>query len=405
MSDSIFAEFRRRLWLPPRAHGDMIEDRTVSFLELFYDLVYVVVIARVAHTLAGDITWRSVGEFVVVFGLIWMAWANGTLYHELHGREDGRTRAFVFVQMLLLAMLAVFADEAAGNSGRQFAIVYVLHQAVLWWLWFSVRRQDTEEFMDVTRRYLTGMMVSIGLMIISAVVPVDARVAIWVFLVLLWFASGVWLGRSEALEAGIRATDSMVERFGLFVIIVLGEVVVGVVDGLSEAEHNTRSIATGMIGLCVGFAYWWTYFDFVGRRLPIDRGPTRTRWMFLHFPVTSSIAAAGAAMVSLIEHAGYEHTPSATAWLLAGSVALGLLALILKMRTLADYDRMPTIYRPLTRVMVPAAVVALITAIWAPAPWLFALIIVVILLAVWLFAVSRWLGLDDPEPPSPQGEP
>lgn len=209
---------------------------------------------------------------------------------------------------------------------------------------------------------------------------------------------------SEVLDAGIHATDSMVERFGLFVIIVLGEVVVGVVDGLSEAAHNTRSIAIGMIGLCVGFAYWWTYFDVVGRRLPIDRGPTRTRWMFLHFPVTASIAAAGAAMVSLIEHAGYEHTPSATAWLLAGSVALGLLALIFKMRTLADYDRMPNIYKPLTRMMAPAAVVALVAAVWAPAPWLFAFIIVVILLTVWLFAVSRWLDLNYPELPSPQGE-
>lgn len=382
----------------------MIEDRTVSFLELFYDLVYVVVIARAAHALAGDITWRSVGEFVVIFGLIWMAWVNGTLYHELHGREDGRTRVFVFVQMLLLAMLAVFTDEAAGDSGRQFAIVYVLHQAVLWWLWFSVRLQDAEEFMEVTRRYLTGMMVSMGLMIISAVVPVDARGALWVFLVLLWFLSGVWFGRSEALEAGIRATDSMVERFGLFVIIVLGEVVVGVVDGLSETGHNTRSVATGVIGLCVGFAYWWTYFDFVGRRLPKDRGSTRTRWMFLHFPVTASIAAAGAAMVSLIEHASYERTPDATAWLLAGSVALGLLSLIFKMRTLADYDRLPTIYKPLTRVMAPAAAFALITAVWAPAPWVLALSIVVLLLWVWLFAVSRWLRLDDPETIRPQGE-
>jgi len=123
LSDSIFAEFRRRLWLPPRAHGDVVVGRTVSFLELFYDLVYVVVIARAAHALAGDITWRSVGEFLVIFGLIWMAWVNGTLYHELHGREDVRTRVFVFIQMLLLAMLAVFVDEAAGGSGRQFAIV------------------------------------------------------------------------------------------------------------------------------------------------------------------------------------------------------------------------------------------------------------------------------------------
>ena len=48
--------FKSRFWQPPRAHGDVIEDRTVSFLELFYDLIYVVVIARAAHTLAGHLT-------------------------------------------------------------------------------------------------------------------------------------------------------------------------------------------------------------------------------------------------------------------------------------------------------------------------------------------------------------
>ena len=66
-------DFKRRLWQPPRAHGDVIEDRTVSFLELFHDLVYVVVIAAAANTLAHDVSARTVGEFAVVFGMIWLA--------------------------------------------------------------------------------------------------------------------------------------------------------------------------------------------------------------------------------------------------------------------------------------------------------------------------------------------
>ena len=72
------AGFRQRFWRPPRTHGEIEEDRVVSFLELFYDLVFVVVIAAAASTLAHEITWRSVGEFVVIFGLIWLAWNNGT---------------------------------------------------------------------------------------------------------------------------------------------------------------------------------------------------------------------------------------------------------------------------------------------------------------------------------------
>ena len=165
---TMLQRFRRRFWLPPRAHGEIIEDRTVSFLELFYDLVYVVVIARAAHTLAKHVTWQGVGEFAAVFGLIWIAWLNGTLYYELHGREEGRTRTFVFIQMLLLALLAVFTGEATGEAGAPFAIVYSLFLVVLSWLWYSVRRQDSTEYMAVTARYLGGMAFSVVVMAVSA---------------------------------------------------------------------------------------------------------------------------------------------------------------------------------------------------------------------------------------------
>jgi low temperature requirement protein LtrA len=393
----MFSEFRRRFWLPPRAHGDIIADRTVSFLELFYDLVYVVVIARAANTLAEEITWRSVSEFVVVFGLIWIAWLNGTLYYELHGHEDGRTRFFVFVQMLLLALLAVFTADAAGESGRPFAIVYTLYLIVVTWLWYTVRRHDSQEYMAITARYITGMIVSIVVIGVSAWLPAEWRTIFWGVTVALALVAMSLLSRSSNIQFGITVTDSMVERFGLFVIIVLGEVVVGVVDGLSDAVRTAGTIATGMVGLTIGFAIWWTYFDFIGRRRPIDTPTMRMRWMISYLPLTLAIAAAGAAMVSLIDHAEDAATPAPTAWLLSGSVALALLAMVLQMPTLLDYPRLPTLYRPVSLWMMGAAVVALLAGWFAPAPWLLALVLVLTLSAVWVFAVVRWLQLDDPD--------
>ena len=116
-----------RTWFrtPPRRHGEVMAEREVSFLELFYDLVYVVLIGSTTHHLAADITGRSIFEFAVVFGLIWLAWFNGTLWHELHGREDGRSRNYIFLQMGLLALLAVFAGHATSEDGGEFAITKV----------------------------------------------------------------------------------------------------------------------------------------------------------------------------------------------------------------------------------------------------------------------------------------
>jgi low temperature requirement protein LtrA len=98
-------QFKRWLSSPPRAHGDIVEDRTASFLELFYDLAYVAVITQVSHRLAEDISIRGAIEFAIVFSMIWIAWFNGSMFIELHGREDGRTRMLVFGQMGILVLL------------------------------------------------------------------------------------------------------------------------------------------------------------------------------------------------------------------------------------------------------------------------------------------------------------
>ena len=114
-----------RWWFrPPRRHGEVLAHRTVSYLELFYDLVFLVLIAQISRTLAGDVTWAGIRDVLIVFALIWIAWVNGTLYHDLHGREDGRSRTYIFAQVSLLVLLSVFTVQAAEDpsDGRGFAL-------------------------------------------------------------------------------------------------------------------------------------------------------------------------------------------------------------------------------------------------------------------------------------------
>ena len=137
--------FKTWFWRPPRPHGDAILDRRVSSLELLYDLVYVAVVPQAANHLAADVSVNALIGFAVVFSMTWIAWSNGSLYLELHGRGDGRTRTNVFVQMGILAVLAVFAADATGGGGRAFALAYAAFLVVMTWLWYTVRRQDRLE--------------------------------------------------------------------------------------------------------------------------------------------------------------------------------------------------------------------------------------------------------------------
>ena len=396
MTSETHGRFKRWFWRPPRAHGEIIADRQVSNLELFYDLVYVAVIGQAAHHLAEHVSVRGLAEFVVVFALIWIAWINGSLYLELHGREDGRTRSIVFVQMGILVLLAVFTAEAA-SGGWGFAVVYATYQVVQTGLWYSVWRQDRRdhpEFQAQTGGYVVGMAVSATVIGASTLLAATPRLLVWAGLGVAWIVGIALAARRSRAGLGLTPTDSLVERFGLFTIIVLGEVVLGVVAGLSVAERDAKTIVTGMLALSMGFGFWWIYFDLVGRRLPRASRVALANWVLGHLPIALAITAAGAGMVSLIGHAHDPRTPAGTSWLLAGAVASGLVALVLTEQALADAERLSVVFHPLRLALCGGAATALVVGWLRPAPWLLAVLLVAILSGVWFFAVSRFLRAD-----------
>jgi low temperature requirement protein LtrA len=387
-------QFKRWLTAPPRAHGQILKDRTVSNLELFYDLAYVAVIAQASHTLAEHVSLQGFAEFAVVFGMLWFAWFNGSLYVELHGREDGRTRMLVFLQMGILALLAVFTGGAAGATGQPFAIVYSIFLAVMGWAWYAIReldRAERPEFLEITKLYVGGMFASAVIVLATAALSPEWRLWIWAAFLLGWVAFVVNGSRGNQRQVeGIVPTDSLVERFGAFTIIVLGEVILAVVTGLSAAGTDPLTIVTGSLAMVIGFGFWWIYFDLVGRRLPRHGGEVWT-WMLSHLPIQLSIVAAGAAIVSVIEHAHDGATPIDSSLLMGGSVAIGLLALILTERSLEDARTLEIVYRPLGAVLAAGAAIALLAGWVAPPPWVLAMLMVAILTAVWFFVVVRMI--------------
>ncbi|MEO5748562.1 MAG: low temperature requirement protein A [Ornithinibacter sp.] len=390
--------FALRDWMrPPRPHGKAVEGRTVSFLELFFDLVFVVFVSQVAHILVSHPDRHGAASFVVLFTLVWYTWLNGTLYHDLHGSDDGRSRIYLFVQMAFIAMLAVSVGSAAYDldSGRRFAILLSLLLVWLTYQWWVVRRQDDPQMASLSTPYFVGL----GAMLVAVLASIAApgpsiRLALWAVGAGVAIAAPL-LGsavRQPGRPEGFAVSESMAERFALFTIIVLGEVVVGVVGGLSEAESGWVSIVVGLLCLNIGFGIWWNYFDFVGSRKPRPGRGIRGVWLIVHLPLSLSIAATGAGMVSLIEHANEARTPAATAWLLGGSVALlcASLAVIVSLMPPRPGARLVPVTVSL------AAVGALVTAAAQPPPWLFAVVLIALLSAVWTEAFVRHARLGEP---------
>ena len=165
------------------------------------------------------------------------------------------------------------------------------------------------------------------------------------------------------------------------------------VDGLRGVEDlDFRTVATGVLGLSIAFGFWLNYFDLVGgRRLPRQDGGSLGLWLYSQLPIGLAVAAAGAGMVSLIEHAADARTPGPTSWLLAGSVSALLIALVATIVTLAGYRRLAALYRPLAVAMLLGAVAALAIGWARPVPWLLATMLDLVLIAIWAFAFARSL--------------
>jgi len=389
-----WARARRSLWQPPRPHGEQPHERVVGPLELFYDLAVVVLVAEAARHLAGHLTWRGLGEFAVVFTLVWIAWANGSLHHELHGHDDARARSTFLLQILVLAAMGAFIPQAGGARGAAFAIAAAVLFAVLAVLWLLAARGDRPEYRRPSQLFVTGTAACAVLLAGTALLPASARVPAWGVLDAAYLAgfAGVIVTAGRAQAAALTVTAALTERFGAFIIIVLGETLTGVVAGLAGGPISGLTLAVGLVAVVIGFGAWWTYFDFAGSRRPRPSQTATMQWLLGHLPLTAAIAAMGAAMVSLTDHAHDSRTPAATAWVLCGGAAVVLFTTMLVSASLQAWHRDRRLYQPLARTCAAVAVACLGVGAARPAPLLLGLALVLLLAIPWGLAVAHRLA-------------
>jgi low temperature requirement protein LtrA len=391
---------RRSLWQPPRPHGEQPHERVVGPLELFYDLAVVVLVAQAARHLAGHLTRAGLGEFAAVFTLVWIAWANGSLHHELHGHDDARARNTFLLQILGLVALGAFIPQAGGAHGAAFASAAGALFAVLAVLWLLAARGDRPGYSRSSRMFVAGTAGCAILLAATAFLPASIRVAAWGVIDLAYLAgfAALILTATPVEAAALTITDALIERFGLLIIIVLGETLTGVVQGLASKPISALTLSVGLIAVVIGFGAWWTYFDFAGHRHLSQKRAASLTWILGHLPLTAAIAAMGAAMISLVRNAQGGRTPVATAWLLCGGSAVVLSATMLIATSLQAWALERGLYRPLARTCAVVAVMCLGIAALRPAPLVLGLALVVLLSIPWVLAVVLRLSSEANSP-------
>jgi low temperature requirement protein LtrA len=375
-------------------------DRSVTFLELFYDLVYVVLVAQLAHALAEDTTLSGALGFAFLFIIVWWAWFNGSSYHDLHGNNDIRTRVFTFLQMFTVASMAVFAHDALGESSVGFALSYAAFQLILTYLWWRTGVHDPNH-RPLSRPYSFSFLITTLLFAGSIFVDPPVRFYLWGIAVLISLIlpfNAFLQGKKnpaiqEEVDRIIDVSPALVERFGLLTIIVLGEVVVGTVNGVAGHHHLDWAVGiTAGLGMLIAISLWWIYFDFVSHRKPQVTQGKVAQWFYLHLPMTAGIAAVGAAVFNVIEHSG-EPLDAGARWLLVGSVSLVLTCVALLMQAIQVPERFYPLYRRGGLITLACALIILLLGIptLPVIPLLF--ILVLAMITPVFYGIKVWIQL------------
>src|SRR5205809_5234315 len=157
-------------WGPPKKFDPNFRERRISWLELFYDLVYVIAISRITHHLSLHISPGGFLEYACLFILIFWGWLNGSLYHDIHGNEGLRTMLMTLWQMMIIAALAVTIDQPSPTWYVNTTIVFMIMQLFITYAWWSIGFYD-KSHRRYSKPFTILFLVSWALMTLSLFVP------------------------------------------------------------------------------------------------------------------------------------------------------------------------------------------------------------------------------------------
>jgi low temperature requirement protein LtrA len=322
---------KKILWKPPRLRiGEGAEgERHATWLELFYDLLFAAVVAQLTFKLGEDLSGFGVLTVVVMCVPVWWAWVGQAYYATRFDTDDLGHRLFIIAQMFAVAAMAVNVHAGLGRGSAGFALSYAAVRFILVgeylgaYIWVPAAR-------PLTRRFGLGFGLAAAIWLVSAWFPAPTRFYLWGLGLLVDFATPLGAGKLHS-QLAPHATH-LPERFALFILIVLGEAITGVVAGLTEHAWSFHSGLTALLGLSLAFSLWWVYFDNIdGAAIRAARAQGRIwlyqDWLYTHLPLVIGLAASAVGVQYAVASPQDLVLPPGERWLVCGAAALVMLCI------------------------------------------------------------------------------
>jgi low temperature requirement protein LtrA len=287
------------------------EGRTSTNLELFFDLVFVVTISAIAqqwhHAVTSGHLAHGVISFVEMMFGVWWAWMGFTWFANFFDPDDVPYRLLVLVQLLASLGLATRVPYVFEHDDFRIVVgCYVVIRLVMATQWLRAGRANPER-RQFCYRWVYGILaVQVGWVAfgfgLSGLTPLQT-IPFFLIGILVELMIPAWAQLAENAPQQPHS-EHVEERYGLFTIIILGEMVLVASVAFNTALSDNKHLAQLMVGAIsagvLAFCLWWLYFGFLGE-YDLSRMRTAFIWGYGHSMIYCSLTAIGGTLAALLE--------------------------------------------------------------------------------------------------------
>jgi low temperature requirement protein LtrA len=300
---------------PPIRMEQTSEDQRVTTLELFFDLVFVFALTQVTALMAHDLTWHGVVRGVLLIGLLWWSWIAYAWLTNMVRADEGVIRLVMLLAMGVMFVLALtipeaFDDLPGGLTGPVvIAVCYFAFRAVHLVLYWIIAREDPG-LRNQLIKFTPSMLGATILLLVASQFEGTTQTLLWAAALAVDYG-GTFIGGAAGWR--LRSPGHFSERFGLILIIALGESIVAIGVGVAALPISWAVVGATALGLTVSAGLWWIYFDVTAihaERAFATAEPARQvrlardAYTYLHFPLMAGVVLLALGLKKVLEYVG-----------------------------------------------------------------------------------------------------
>lgn len=238
-------------------------NRHATWLELFFDLIYVVTIGDVTHILShtheGHLDPLQFWKFVLIFIPLWWIWASHTMYANRFDADDRKHRLATLFIMFLLIIISGLIGQRFLASFEAIVACYAGAKYVIAMMYFVSKRRHKE---SVALATAVGWVIVGGatISLASILFPAPQRYVVFYLGIAFDLLAFIFF-LARPLQLIPVHTEHLIERVGLLTIIILGESISSLSAGLTGISWTVDRLVTAATGFVMITSIWWVYFD------------------------------------------------------------------------------------------------------------------------------------------------